>query len=120
MHDEPAPILPAPALPVGIADLPIGNGFSLPALLEMVARSYLEKAIEQADGSKKAAAQLVGLPSYQTFSNWAVRYKAQPTRLASRVGSAPAHPGAFSSAQAASKRTVKAEFVRPKPTSFEL
>ena len=71
----------------GTVDLPLDEGFSLPALLENVARYYLERAIEQADGNKTAAARLVGLPSYQTFTNWVARYKAQPGNR--RTGSRP-------------------------------
>jgi len=71
----------------GTVDLPLGEGFSLPTLLENVARYYLERAIEQADGNKTKAARLVGLPSYQTFTNWAARYKAQ--RGNRRAGSRP-------------------------------
>jgi hypothetical protein len=75
-HDEPANGLQSET--AGIVDFPLGEGFSLPALLETVARYYLERAIEQANGKKTAAAKLVGLPSYQTFANWVARYKAQP------------------------------------------
>jgi DNA-binding NtrC family response regulator len=60
---------------------------NLPALLDSVARRYLERAIEQANGKKTAAARLVGLPSYQTFTNWVTRYKVQPGNR--RAGSRP-------------------------------
>jgi DNA-binding NtrC family response regulator len=52
-----------------------GNGFSLPDLIEKVARHYLEKAMEQAHGNKSEAAKLIGLPSYQTLTNWLSKYK---------------------------------------------
>jgi DNA-binding NtrC family response regulator len=71
----------------GTVDLLLGEGFSLPTLLENVARYYLERAIEQANGNKTEAARLVGLPSYQTFTNWVTRYKAQPANR--RTGSRP-------------------------------
>ena len=74
-HEEPANALRSETAGT---DLPLGEGFSLPTLLENVARYYLERAIEQADGNKTAAARLVGLPSYQTFRNWVARYKAHP------------------------------------------
>ena len=74
----------------GTVDLPLGEGFSLPTLLENVARYYLERAIEQADGNKTAAARLVGLPSYQTFTNWVARYKAEAGN--SRTGSGAKYP----------------------------
>ena len=84
-HEEPAHALQSAT--AGTVDLPLGEGFSLPTLLENVARHYLERAIEQANGNKTAAARLVGLPSYQTFTNWVARYKAQPGN--SSTGSRP-------------------------------
>jgi len=57
-----------------VLDQPLGDGCNLQKLLEMVARHYLERALEEADGNKTVAAKLVGLPSYQTFTNWLKRY----------------------------------------------
>ncbi len=57
-----------------VLDQPLGDGCNLQKLLEMVARHYLERALEEADGNKTVAAKLVGLPSYQTFTNWMNRY----------------------------------------------
>lgn len=56
---------------------PLGEGFDLPGLLEEVARHYLSRAMDEAHGNKTQAAQLVGLPSYQTLSNWLTKYKVQ-------------------------------------------
>ena len=68
-------ILPLPAPPEdGILDRPLGEGLDLPELLATVARHYLERALEEAGGNKTRAAKLVGLPSYQTFTNWMKRY----------------------------------------------
>jgi len=53
---------------------PLGEGLDLPAVLAGVARHYLERAVDEAQGNKTQAAQLVGLPSYQTFTNWTKRY----------------------------------------------
>jgi transcriptional regulator with PAS, ATPase and Fis domain len=39
-----------------------------------VARHYLGRALDEAHGNKTKAAKLVGLPSYQTFTNWMNRY----------------------------------------------
>ncbi|OJH38245.1 sigma-54 interaction domain-containing protein [Cystobacter ferrugineus] len=67
-------------LPVGherssdILNRPLGDGLNLPELLASVARHYLRRALDQAHGNKTQAAQLVGLPSYQTLSNWLQRY----------------------------------------------
>jgi len=54
---------------------PLGDGLILPELLEQVARHYLKRAMEETDGNKTEAAKLVGLPSYQTLTNWLDRYK---------------------------------------------
>lgn len=59
----------------GILGMPLENGFSLPELLGDVARHYLERAMEQSSGSKTEAARLLGLGSYQTLTNWMIRYR---------------------------------------------
>lgn len=67
-------------LPVGgggdahILGRPLGDGFELPQLLKSVASHYLGRAIDEAGGNKTKAANLVGLPSYQTLTNWLKRY----------------------------------------------
>ena len=53
---------------------PLGEGLDLPEILADVARHYLQRAADEAQGNKTQAAQLVGLPSYQTFTNWTKRY----------------------------------------------
>ncbi len=53
---------------------PLGEGLDLPEVLAGVARHYLQRAVDEAQGNKTQAAQLVGLPSYQTFTNWTKRY----------------------------------------------
>ncbi len=53
---------------------PLGEGLDLQGVLAEVARHYLERALDQSRGNKSEAARLVGLPSYQTFSNWIERY----------------------------------------------
>ncbi|MFN7913706.1 MAG: sigma-54 dependent transcriptional regulator [Vicinamibacterales bacterium] len=52
----------------------LGEGFSLPELLNEIARHYLGRALAEANGNKSEAARLVGLPSYQTLSNWMARH----------------------------------------------
>jgi DNA-binding NtrC family response regulator len=52
----------------------LGNGLNLKELLTLVARHYLERALKEASGNKTVAARLLGLPSYQTLSNWLKRY----------------------------------------------
>jgi transcriptional regulator with PAS, ATPase and Fis domain len=53
---------------------PLGDGINLPKLMEILARHYLNRALQEANGNKTRAAELVGLPSYQTFSNWIKKY----------------------------------------------
>lgn len=61
-----------------VLDRPLGTGFNLPALLSEVARHYLGRAIDEARGNKTKAAELVGLPSYQTLTNWLAKYEVEP------------------------------------------
>ena len=53
---------------------PLGNDLDLPELMAEMARHYLERALAEADGNKTRAAELIGLPSYQTLTNWMRRY----------------------------------------------
>lgn len=53
---------------------PLGDGLNLREILATVARHYLQRALDEAQGNKTRAARLVGLSSYQTFTNWTKRY----------------------------------------------
>ena len=64
--------------PVDILNRPLGEGCNLPDLLAELARHYLERALAEAHGNKSKAAQLVGLASYQTLTNWLGKYGVQP------------------------------------------
>ena len=57
---------------------PLGNGLDLTELMAEMARHYLERALAEADGNKTRAAELIGLPSYQTLTNWMSRYGVTP------------------------------------------
>ena len=57
-----------------ILERPMGDGFDLQELLSEVATHYLERAVRESNGVKTKAARLVGLPSYQTFTNWLEKY----------------------------------------------
>jgi DNA-binding NtrC family response regulator len=57
-----------------LLDRPIKNGINLPELMEKLAQHYLKRALNEANGNKTKATELVGLPSYQTFSNWLKKY----------------------------------------------
>jgi DNA-binding protein Fis len=42
--------------------------------MKEIARHYLTRAMAEAHGNKTKAAELVGLPSYQTLTNWLDKY----------------------------------------------
>jgi DNA-binding NtrC family response regulator len=63
-----------PARRSEILDRPLGGSLNLPELLSDVARHYLARAMQEASSNKTKAAQLIGLPSYQTLTNWLERY----------------------------------------------
>lgn len=71
-----AALLTAPSRRGGdILHRPLGEGLKLPELLQEVARHYLTRAMDESENNKTKAAELVGLPSYQTLSNWLAKYK---------------------------------------------
>lgn len=58
-----------------ILNRPLGERLNLPELMTQVARHYLHRAMAEAQGNKTQAAKLLGLPSYQTLTNWLVKYE---------------------------------------------
>ena len=60
--------------PADLLGRPLGDGLRLPELMAALARHYLGRALDEAGGNKTRAAELVGLPSYQTLTNWLARY----------------------------------------------
>jgi DNA-binding NtrC family response regulator len=62
----------------------LGSGLDLSGVLGEVARHYLGRAMEEAQGNKSRAAELVGLPSYQTLTNWLAKYDVKADRLVGR------------------------------------
>jgi DNA-binding NtrC family response regulator len=50
-------------------DQPLGCGFSLDDYLDDVQRRFLQRAMDEAGGVKKRAAELLGFDNYQTLSN---------------------------------------------------
>jgi len=59
----------------GLLNRPLKDGINLSELIGKLAQHYLKRALEEAHGNKTKAAQLVGLPNYQTFTNWMQKYK---------------------------------------------
>ena len=59
----------------GILHRSIDDGIDLYEIQSEVAKHYLKRAMEAADGTKKQAAKLLGFKNYQTFDNWAARYE---------------------------------------------
>jgi len=57
-----------------LLDRPIGDGVNLLQLIEKLSQHYLKRALDEAGGNKTKAAKIVGLPNYQTFSNWLKKY----------------------------------------------
>jgi DNA-binding NtrC family response regulator len=53
---------------------PIEDGIDIQALISEVVRHYISRAIEYSEGNKSQAAKLIGLPSYQTLTNWMKKY----------------------------------------------
>lgn len=56
-----------------ILNRPLDAEFSLPDLIDEVSKHYLNRALKESN-TKKEAAEIVGLPSYQTFTNWAKKH----------------------------------------------
>lgn len=52
----------------------IAEGFNIQDVMGEVARHYLTRAMEDSGGNKSKAAKKLGLPNYQTLTNWLVKY----------------------------------------------
>ena len=57
-----------------ILNRPFTRGFSLPEVMKTVAVHYLERGLAEHHGNKTIAAKTLGLPSYQTLTNWLKKY----------------------------------------------
>ncbi len=67
-----------------VLNRPLGGSLNLEDLLADIARHYISRALQESGGNKTKAAELVGLPSYQTFTNWMKRYGV-PDKMAQDV-----------------------------------
>ena len=65
----------------GLFDHELGEGFCLQKLLEDVNRRYLERAMEEAEGVKTRAADLLGMSSYQTLDAQLKRLNVKVTKF---------------------------------------
>ena len=70
-------VSPTTGIDDAILGAALGDGFSLPDLMAGVARHYLDRAMEQSRGNKTEAAKLLGLGSYQTLTNWLLKYQSK-------------------------------------------
>jgi transcriptional regulator with PAS, ATPase and Fis domain len=52
----------------------IAEGFAIQDVMAEVARHYLERAMNECGDNKSKAAKLLGLPNYQTLTNWLKKY----------------------------------------------
>lgn len=57
-----------------ILNRPLIKGFSLPRILETVVVHYLRRGLADHHGNKTRVAEILGLPSYQTLTNWLKKY----------------------------------------------
>jgi hypothetical protein len=67
-------LLPAASPQSRVLDRPLGNDFSLSDALADVACHYPARAMQEANGNRTWAAQLVGPPSCRTLTSWLARY----------------------------------------------
>jgi transcriptional regulator with PAS, ATPase and Fis domain len=70
-------LLPVSASKIGVETVlnrPLGNDLRLRDLISSVATHDLKRALTEAQGNKTLAAKLLGLPNYQTLSNWLQKY----------------------------------------------
>lgn len=56
------------------AELLQADGVNLPEIIANITRDYLLRSLKQTAGNKTKAAKLLGLPNYQTFTNWCEKY----------------------------------------------
>jgi transcriptional regulator with PAS, ATPase and Fis domain len=52
----------------------IAEGFAIQDVMAEVARHYLERAMSECGENKSKAARMLGLPNYQTLTNWLKKY----------------------------------------------
>jgi len=70
-------LLPAPLGKIGydsILNRSLDEGINLPEIINNVAVHYLKRALEKTNHNKTQTADMLGLKSYQTLTNWLKKY----------------------------------------------
>jgi transcriptional regulator with PAS, ATPase and Fis domain len=70
-------LLPVPTSSTCKGDIlhrPLEEGINLPEIMKTVAVHYLERGLAKFNGNKTMTAKILGLPSYQTLTNWLKKY----------------------------------------------
>jgi len=58
-----------------LLNFPIAEGVNLPDLISELVQHYILKALKETRNNKTKAASILGLPNYQTLTNWMKKYK---------------------------------------------
>lgn len=75
IKDALLPVKAAGACIDNILNQSLENGIDLPSIINTVAVHYLERGLEKTHGNKTKTAKILGLPSYQTLTNWIKKYE---------------------------------------------
>ncbi|WP_318557187.1 sigma-54 dependent transcriptional regulator [Geobacter anodireducens] len=67
-------VFPPPQKELKSGEVALGKGVNLPEILAETARLHLAQAMKESGGNKSKAARLLGLPNYQTLTNWLEKY----------------------------------------------
>lgn len=67
-------LLESPQQGEQILNKDVSQGIDINEILKEVSVHYIEHALEESDGSKSRAAELLGLKNYQTLNNWMDKY----------------------------------------------
>lgn len=70
-------MLEVPQSPERVLNRRIRQGIDINEIIADVCRHYIERALEESNGSKTKAAELLGLKNYQTLNNWMDKYSIQ-------------------------------------------
>jgi len=74
LNDIEDSLLTIPKREESILNRPLDDDFDINKVIGEAVNHYFKKALLESKGVKKRAAEMVGLPNYQTFTNWMKRY----------------------------------------------